>query len=88
MVALFWSRFMMMYSEKHTKKQRERKRERKGTTLFENKKMELQSDWEIGVIETVFFFQSNSFKHTQTTHSHSQSKHEQRMEKVKGDGWS
>lgn len=30
---------------------------------LETKKMELQSDWEIGVIETVFF-QSNSFKHT------------------------
>ena len=87
MVALFCSRFMMMYSEKHTKKQRERKRERKGTTLFENKKDGIAkrlgnwSDW------NSFFSKAIPLKHTQTTHSHSQSKHEQRMEKVKGDGW-
>ena len=52
----------MFYADKQRETYKGKGREKGNNPSLETKKMELQSDWEIGVIETVFF-QSNSFKH-------------------------
>lgn len=57
-----WVFLFMFYADKQRETYKGKGREKGNNPSLETKKMELQSDWEIGVIETVFF-QSNSFKH-------------------------